>query len=119
MRSSSFGHPAVREISWWDVSDRDAWKGAPAGLVRQDMSPKPAYERLRRLIRERWWTRVRGETDALGQFRFRAFHGVLELRLEHSNGRTAVLELPWQAGRTQPIVVRLDAGSGRRHRAPG
>lgn len=114
-----FGHPAVREVAWWDVSDRYAWKGAPAGLIRQDMSPKPAYERLRRLIRERWWTRVRGETDAQGQFRFRAFHGMLELRLDGPGRRTAVRQVPWLAGQTPPIDVRLDAGSGRVRKTPG
>jgi hypothetical protein len=49
--------------------------GAPAGLVRADLRPKPAYERLRRLIRERWWTEVEGRSDAEGRFVFRGFCG--------------------------------------------
>jgi GH35 family endo-1,4-beta-xylanase len=70
-----FSHPAVQAITWWDLSDRWAWMGAPAGLVRADLTPKPAYERLRRLIREDWWTEVSGETDAEGRFAFRGFCG--------------------------------------------
>ncbi len=71
-----FSHPAVQAITWWDFSDRGAWLGAPAGLVRRDMTPKPAYEALRKLIKEDWWTaEVRLTTDAAGQVRFRGFLG--------------------------------------------
>ena len=36
-----FSHPAVEAITWWDFSDLQSWVGAPAGLLRKDMSPKP------------------------------------------------------------------------------
>ena len=35
-----FSHPAVAAITWWDFSDFQAWKNAPAGLVRKDMTPQ-------------------------------------------------------------------------------
>jgi GH35 family endo-1,4-beta-xylanase len=35
--------PNVKAITWWDFSDLAAWQGAPAGLLRKDMSPKPLY----------------------------------------------------------------------------
>mgnify|MGYP000436373524 FL=1 len=43
-----FSHPAVEAITWWDFMD-GGWQGAPAGLVRADLSPKPVYHRLMRL----------------------------------------------------------------------
>jgi hypothetical protein len=49
--------------------------GAPAGLVRADLTPKPVYKRLHRLIRERWWTEARGHTDRDGRLAFRGFCG--------------------------------------------
>jgi GH35 family endo-1,4-beta-xylanase len=70
-----FSHPAVESITWWDLSDRDAWLGAPAGLVRADLTPKPAYEELQKLIRGRWWTDVEARTDADGRVRLRGFCG--------------------------------------------
>ncbi len=70
-----FSHPAVEAITWWDFSDARAWQQAPAGLLRADMSPKPAYEALRRLIRDRWWTRASAVVGPDGRAGFRGFFG--------------------------------------------
>jgi GH35 family endo-1,4-beta-xylanase len=69
-----FSHPAVAAITWWDFSDFNAWKG-PAGFLRADMTPKPAYEALQRLIKGKWWTRVQIESGADGAARLRGFLG--------------------------------------------
>ncbi len=74
-----FAHPAVQAITWWDLSDAGAWMGAPAGFVRKDMSPKPAYERLLRKIRGEWRTaRAEATTAASGRAHLRGFHGAYE-----------------------------------------
>jgi len=70
-----FSHPAVQAITWWDFSDQGAWLNAPAGLVRKDLSPKPAYDTLRKLVREKWWTNLENRTDEEGKVRFRGFCG--------------------------------------------
>ena len=69
-----FSHPAVEAVTWWDLTD-GCWKKAPAGLVRRDLSPKPAYERLRELIWREWRTRCEVITDAAGEARVRGFYG--------------------------------------------
>jgi len=75
-----FSHPAVEAITWWDFSD-NAWLGAPAGLVRKDMTPKPAYEKLMRLVKGEWWTaEVKATTDKDGKITFRAFLGDYSLQ---------------------------------------
>ena len=75
-----FSHPAVHAVTWWDFSDLRAWQGAPAGLVRKDMSPKPIYTRLKDLIRRQWWTAPQQlKTDAQGKVTFRGFLGRYEL----------------------------------------
>jgi GH35 family endo-1,4-beta-xylanase len=75
-----FSHPAVEAITWWDFSDRFAWQGAPAGWLREDLSPKPAYERVRRLLREQWWTPTQTlTTNAQGTARLRGFLGTYRL----------------------------------------
>ena len=73
-----FAHPAVIAVTWWDLADQGAWlKGG--GLLRGDFSPKPAYEVLRKLIREEWRTRTEGKTDASGVLALRGFHGQYRL----------------------------------------
>jgi endo-1,4-beta-xylanase len=75
-----FSHPAVEAITWWDFTDQDAWQQAPAGLVRSDMSPKPAYERLCELVKGKWWTDLQAKTGAEGSFAFLGFLGDYEIQ---------------------------------------
>lgn len=99
-----FSHPAVQAITWWDFSDQHAWQGAPAGLLRSDMSPKPAYDALKTLIKEKWWTaRVQTSTADRGMVDFRGFFG--RYRLTTGNGWTG--EFEFHRDTEKPIVVRL------------
>ena len=70
-----FSHPAVEAITWWDFADGHAWKGAPAGFLREDMTPKPVYHELKKLIKGRWWTRVTLQTGPDGKAVLRGFLG--------------------------------------------
>lgn len=74
-----YSHPAVEAITWWDFRD-GCWLGAPSGLVRQDMSPKPAYERLMELIKGEWWFGQQAlTTDAAGEVSLSGPRGEYEL----------------------------------------
>jgi endo-1,4-beta-xylanase len=53
--STLVGHPAVASATYWGLTDNGSWLGAPAGIVRADGTPKPAYHALRRLIKDKWW----------------------------------------------------------------
>lgn len=76
-----FSHPAVEAVTWWDFSDFRAWQGAPAGFLRKDMTPKPAYEELRKLIKGKWWTAASLETDSRGEATFGGFLGDYKVRI--------------------------------------
>ncbi len=77
-----FSHPSARAITWWDFSDAHAWLNAPAGLVRQDMTPKPAYTRLLTLIHHTWRSDAAGTTDRRGVFSHRVFYGQYTLTVQ-------------------------------------
>jgi GH35 family endo-1,4-beta-xylanase len=70
-----YSHPAVEAITWWDFSDHRSWQGAPCGLVGEDMTPKPLYERLLRKVRGEWGTDVDTKSDDSGQVRARCAFG--------------------------------------------
>lgn len=77
-----FSHPAVQAITWWDFSDLDAWQGAPAGLLRKDMTKKPAYDRLLKLIKSDWRSFGNVYTDDSGKAVFRGFYGAYKVQVE-------------------------------------
>jgi len=81
-----FSHPAVEAITWWNFTDQGAWQGAPAGFVRADMTPKPAYERLKDLIKDTWWTRTEVTLQSSGKAHFQGFFGQYKVTV-HSDGR--------------------------------
>lgn len=69
-------HPSVEAVTYWGITDRGAWLGAPAGLVRADGSRKPAYDALRGLVKGEWWlppTTLR--TDGEGRVTVRGWPG--------------------------------------------
>ena len=90
--TAAFAHPKVASITWWDLSDRFAWQNAPAGLLRADLSPKPAYKVLDRLINHLWRTDAAGRTDSRGKVKVWAFFGTHRITAQY-DGRKAVLDV--------------------------
>jgi len=85
-----FSHPAVEAITWWGFSDAGSWMGAPAGLLRKDMSPKPVYGVLKKLIKDDWWTGpLKLKTDYEGRISFRGFLG--DYVIESEKGRAQIV----------------------------
>ena len=99
--STWFAHPNVEQIIYWNLVDGYAYVASDdpevigksqgdmtigenrfyGGLLRFDMTPKPAYYVLKELIQKKWHTEVEADTDANGQIRFSGFVGEYELQL--------------------------------------
>jgi hypothetical protein len=103
-----FSHPGVRAITYWDFSDKGAWLGASGGLLRADMSPKPAYTRLLGLLHKRWWTNASGKTDPAGRYRSRAYCGDHRITVTDGKGKrtTIAIQLPLNSG-GRSVTVKL------------
>ena len=109
-----FSHPSVEAITWWDLSDRNAWQRAPSGLLREDMSPKPAYDALKRLIHTEWHTSGEAATDQDGIAAVRGFLGDYDVTVTGSNGTRPGVRVADQ-GR---VVDVRDSSVGRTWRGP-
>lgn len=97
-------HPSVRAVNYWGITDLGSWLGAPAGLVRADGSPKPAYDALSRLVKDEWWlspTTLR--TDSDGRVAVRGWAGEYAVTAE---GRTATFHLT--EGSSAPVATLDD-----------
>ena len=97
-----FSHPNVEQIIYWNIVDGYAhlWDPDPekikasqgdmtlgenyyhGGLLRFDLSPKPAYFKIKELIQKQWHTDVEIVTDANGKAAFRGFYGEYEVEVE-------------------------------------
>jgi GH35 family endo-1,4-beta-xylanase len=103
-----FSHPAVEAITWWDFSDHNSWQGAPSGLVRGDMSPKPLYEQLRQLVCEDWSTDAQATSDASGRASVRCTFGQHQIEtVPHTGPRLAgSFHLYRKGGRSIEVKLR-------------
>jgi hypothetical protein len=105
-----FAQPAVRGIFWNGV-----WDGEEAatggGLLRRNMSPRPAFHFLLKLIETVWHTRAGGTTDADGRFRFRGFCGEYRVALRLGEEAATVTRVLCRRGpgcADAPHVVRIE-----------
>ncbi len=101
--SVCFSHPAVEALIYWNLPDGYASGAKPGdmtagenyyhgGLLRFDMSEKPALAMLKDLFQHEWHTECALTTDDKGRCAFRGFLGEYEAVIE-KNGRRIVKAL--------------------------
>jgi hypothetical protein len=90
--TAAFAHPKVAGITWWDLSDRFAWRSAPVGLLRADLAPKPAYRVLDRLLNHVWLTDAAGRSSDNGKVTVRGFFGQYRITA-HAGHRKATADV--------------------------
>ena len=82
--TTAFGNEACEALLYWGFEDRDTDSSRfdGYGLVHWDMSPKPAYNTLKRLIKEEWHTEGTNiETDSNGWIEFEGYFGTYNLTI--------------------------------------
>ena len=121
-----FSHPNVEQIIYWNLVDGYAhlWDPDPekikasqgdmtlgenyyyGGLLRFDLSPKPAYYAIKNLIQKVWHTEEELLTDESGACSFRGFFGEYELEFEW-DGKTVTKTVKLSSKEDDPIKVVL------------
>ncbi len=98
-----YSHPQTEGIYLWDYSDRSPWLGAPVGILNKDGSPKPAYERLDRLINQVWRTNGEFITNSQGSVTIpNAYEGKYTVSLDSR-------AFQGTHSRKQPLKITLNA----------
>jgi GH35 family endo-1,4-beta-xylanase len=106
-----FSHPGVEAIYWWNLADGMAHGregDLRAALLREDLSPKPVYETLRRLIREEWTTRLQTRTDDEGTCEFSGFYGDYQISLGDTDGCIITHRAGLHKNRVADYTLSLD-----------
>lgn len=121
-----FSHPNVEQIIYWNLVDGYAhlWDPSPekikasqgdmtlgenyyhGGLLRFDMSPKPAYYKIKELLQEIWHTEEELVTDKDGCVEFRGFYGEYDLVIT-ANGKTVTrkIQLSSKADNARSVIL--------------
>lgn len=84
-----FSHPAVDGVLMWGFWESRHWLPR-AALYRSDWSIKPNGEAWQHLVKDVWWTRANGQTDAAGAYQVRAFQGVQRVTVRGPGGERQV-----------------------------
>lgn len=100
-----FADPHVEAITTWAFQD-GAWLGAPAGLVTVDNQTKPAFHRLKHLLKEEWWTDCTCRTDDAGWLELEGYRG-------DYTAEAAGWEGSFTLDRDRELTVRLDRREAR------
>ena len=121
-----FSHPNVEQIVYWNLVDGYAhfWDPDPAkiiasqgdmtigenyyygGLLRFDLSPKPAYNKIKELLQKRWHTETEIVTDENGCATFRGFYGNYDAEIE-LNGQVLCKELTLKKSSGNEFVIAI------------
>lgn len=102
-----FSHPAVEAVTWWDFSDLRSFAHSGTGLLRADMTPKPAYEELKKLIKGKWWTNASLRTGEDGTAAFRGFLGDYRITIRTSDKSPTVKEVSLTRGEANHWTVTI------------
>lgn len=121
-----FSHPNVEQIVYWNLVDGYAhlWESDPqkiaasqgnmsigenyyhGGLLRFDLSPKPAYYKLKELTQKIWHTEESLSTDKNGIVEFRGFYGKYDVEIS-VNGQTILKEITLSKKTNNRFEIRL------------
>ena len=75
----AFSHPSVSSITFWNLTDKNAWRGHAGGLLFDDLKPKKAFNELKKLIKTTWTTKIfESNIDLKKGVDFNGFYGKYE-----------------------------------------
>lgn len=93
-----FSVEKIGSIVWWNLVDGYAYSNPDnpdwsedyygGGLLKNDFTPKPAFEAVNRLINKEWKTNLAGATEEHGNLAFCGFFGDYKIMVEKNGFAT-------------------------------
>lgn len=102
-----YSHPAVEMINLWGMGP-NTWQNG-GGLLDDEYNPKPAFEAMRKLIKEKWQTNAAGKLGLDGAYRFRGFHGDYEATITLPDGKNLTAKLSLVPDQDTNLRLQLDS----------
>lgn len=87
-----FSQKNIDGAIWWNLVDGTAYGDENkffAGILRNDMTPKPAFKELDNLINRKWHTELVADSDNGNIISFNGFYGEYKLDIE-ANGKKII-----------------------------
>lgn len=112
-----FSHPNMEAAIYWNLIDGYA-AFAPQGdmsfgenyyhgaLLRFDMTPKPAYYALKKLIHETWNTRLSLDSGVRSEIDLKGFYGQYEIEIT-ADGKTMTSSMHLEKGAENRFTFRI------------
>lgn len=101
-----FSHPQVTSITFWNLSDKNAWRGHAGGLLDKNMAPKKAYNTLKRLIKQTWHTAIDASVNLEEAFSFSGFYGSYTGTLS-VDGKSYPISFDHKKGNSETVLIPL------------
>ena len=112
-----FSHPNMEQIIYWNLVDGyaafapqgDMMAGENyyhGGLLRFDLSPKPAFFKLKELIQKKWHTEGKLVTSQNGECSLKGFYGQYDLKIS-INGKTAEKTVTLSSKKENKIKIEI------------
>lgn len=112
-----FSHPNMEAIVYWNMADGYAAFATPGdmtngenryhgGLLRFDMTPKPAFRVLKRLIHETWHTDLQANTGASAQLEAKGFYGTYAVQAT-AGGNTVIRQIHLKKGIDNKFTIQI------------
>lgn len=118
-----FSHRAMNGIIYWNLVDGYCYTGKPTkdtigmmnegenswrgGLIRHDMTPKPAFDVICDLFNKEWHTEGEYTSDDDGMIRFKGFFGEYDVQIIY-NGKKTDEKLEFLKGGTTWFKIKID-----------
>jgi hypothetical protein len=92
-----FSHPAVETFNHWGIGPEDISRFKTNLIINEDYTPRPPYEAIRSLLKDKLTTKLRAKTDVDGRIVFRGFHGRYKMTITSAAGRKASADFSMNA----------------------